>query len=96
MEPRAGAGILSTDAKVPILPVLIEGSDVLLSPLRPGFRFGKIRMSFGEPIYPKHHNHAQVLENWKQSIQRLQQEGGLGRSETGPYRLNSVEQGGCR
>ena len=74
MEPRQGAAILSRLANIPIIPVLIEGSENLLSHLRPGFRFCKIRLTFGTPLDPENADPGILLRNWKQAILQLQQE----------------------
>ncbi|MGH9857346.1 MAG: lysophospholipid acyltransferase family protein [Acidobacteriota bacterium] len=74
LEPRDGAAILSKQANIPILPVFIEGSENLLSPVRPGFRFCKIKIAFGDPIEPAAADPAELLQNWKRAIVQLQQE----------------------
>jgi 1-acyl-sn-glycerol-3-phosphate acyltransferase len=74
MEPRDGAAILSKQAGVPIIPVLIEGSENLLSHIRPGFRLCKIRIMFGNPIEPETGDHLDLLETWKRAIIQLQRE----------------------
>ena len=74
MEPRQGAAILSKQSGIPIIPVLIEGSENLLSHLRPGFRFSKIRLTFGAPIGPDSADHPGLLQNWKRAIVQLQRE----------------------
>ena len=74
MEPRQGAAILAKQANIPIIPVLIEGSENLLSHLRPGFRFCKIRLTFGTPIAMDAPDHAALLQNWKEAILQLQRE----------------------
>ena len=71
MEPRSGAGILSTQADVPIVPVLIEGSQNLLSRLRPGFRLCRIRVMIGKPLYPHVMDSREVLNDWKNTIVAL-------------------------
>jgi 1-acyl-sn-glycerol-3-phosphate acyltransferase len=75
MEPRNGVALLSQQGSIPIVPVLIEGSENLLSHLHPGFRFCKIRLTFGEPIEPGACDQAELLQNWKRAIVQLQQEG---------------------
>ena len=73
MEPREGMAILAKQARIPIIPVRIEGSENLLSHLRPGFRFSKIRITFGDPIDPDSQDHAEVLQNWRRAVLQLQQ-----------------------
>jgi 1-acyl-sn-glycerol-3-phosphate acyltransferase len=74
MEPRDGAAILSKQANIPIIPVFIEGSENLLSHLRPGFRFCKIKITFADPIQPEAADPAELLQNWKRAIVQLQRE----------------------
>ncbi len=71
MEPRDGAAILSIQANVPIIPVLIEGSQSMLSRIRPGFRFCKIRVTFGKPLRPQGKTCSELLKEWTEAINDL-------------------------
>ncbi|MCI0413515.1 1-acyl-sn-glycerol-3-phosphate acyltransferase [bacterium] len=73
MEPRDGAGILSTQTDAPIIPVLIEGSQNLLSRLRPGFRLCSIRATIGKPLHPQGKECREVLDDWKRAIHGLRE-----------------------
>jgi 1-acyl-sn-glycerol-3-phosphate acyltransferase len=78
MKPKLGTGILSCESNAPILPVLIEGAENVLSPLHPRFHFCKIKLRFGDSIFASrdHHisakNYAQAMERWEQAILRMQ------------------------
>jgi 1-acyl-sn-glycerol-3-phosphate acyltransferase len=72
MEPREGAGILSAQTNAPIVPVLIQGSQNLLSRLRPGFRLCSIRAMIGKPLHPQGRQSREVLNDWKEAIIELQ------------------------
>ncbi len=47
LPPKAGIGVLAREGKVPIVPTYISGSNELPSVF---FRFGRVRVIFGEPI----------------------------------------------
>lgn len=80
MKPRLGSGILSCEAAAPILPVLIQGATGVLSPHHPGFRFCKIKLEIGEPIFPPadnagaSKNYQHTLELWTQAILQMQRD----------------------
>jgi 1-acyl-sn-glycerol-3-phosphate acyltransferase len=71
MEPREGAGILATQTHVAIVPVLIEGSQNLLSRLHPGFRLCAIRATIGKPFHPCGKDSKEVMNDWKKAIVAL-------------------------
>ncbi|HVY55998.1 MAG TPA: 1-acyl-sn-glycerol-3-phosphate acyltransferase, partial [Thermodesulfobacteriota bacterium] len=52
MKPRIGAGLLSVENNVPIVPVYIDGAWETLSPVRPGLRFPKVNLTVLDPIEP--------------------------------------------
>jgi len=52
MKPRIGAGLLSVENGVPILPVYIDGAWKTLSPLNPGLRFPAVTLTVLDPIEP--------------------------------------------
>ena len=52
MKPRIGAGLLSVENGVPIVPVYIEGAWKTLSPLNPGLRFPAVTLTVLDPIEP--------------------------------------------
>ncbi len=52
MKPRIGAGLLSVENGVPIVPVYIEGAWKSLSPLNPGLRFPAVTLTVLDPIEP--------------------------------------------
>lgn len=78
LKPRLGSGILSCEASAPILPVLIHGATGVFSPHHPGFRFCKIKLEIGEPIFPPTDqadpptNYQRTLELWTQAILQMQ------------------------
>jgi 1-acyl-sn-glycerol-3-phosphate acyltransferase len=78
MPARMGVGILSVEARVPIIPILIEGAANTLSPLHPGFRFAKVNIVVGDPIEPpEEENHSRELyqnacERWKEAVEELE------------------------
>jgi 1-acyl-sn-glycerol-3-phosphate acyltransferase len=81
LKPRLGAGILACEAATPILPVCIEGTSATLSPRHPGFRFCRLMVKVGLPIYPQLHskdsemNYAEILQRWSNAIRKMQNEG---------------------
>jgi long-chain acyl-CoA synthetase len=50
MKPRIGAGLLSVENGVPIVPVYIEGALKTLSPINPGLRFPAVTLTVMDPI----------------------------------------------
>jgi long-chain acyl-CoA synthetase len=50
MKPRIGAGLLSVENGVPIVPVYIDGALKTLSPINPGFRFPAVTLTVMDPI----------------------------------------------
>jgi long-chain acyl-CoA synthetase len=78
MPARMGVGILSVEAKVPIIPILIEGASNTLSPLHPGFKFAKVNIVVGDPIEPpRQTDHSRVLYHevcvrWKDAVEKLE------------------------
>ena len=78
--PRLGAGILACELKVPIVPILIEGSIETLSPSKPKFRPCPIRISVGETIYPPESqpsgkDYQEMMDQWEQTILKLKASG---------------------
>jgi 1-acyl-sn-glycerol-3-phosphate acyltransferase len=74
MRTRAGARILTSEAQVPMIPVLIEGSLNLWSPIHPGFRPCKIRIRVGDAIFPdcdSSKEDTSVLLRWRESLVQL-------------------------
>ncbi|MGB7292702.1 MAG: AMP-binding protein [Thermodesulfobacteriota bacterium] len=78
MPARMGVGILSVEAKVPIIPILIEGAANTLSPLHPGFKFAKVNIVVGDPIEPPREiDHSrelyqEVCARWKDAVEKLE------------------------
>jgi len=78
MPARMGVGILSIEARVPIIPILIEGASDTLSPRHPGFKFAKVSVVIGDPIEPpEEENHPRELyqnacERWKEAVEELE------------------------
>jgi long-chain acyl-CoA synthetase len=78
MPARMGVGILSVEAKVPIIPILIEGAANTLSPLHPGFKFAKINIVVGDPIEPpvemdhSRELYQEVCARWKDAVEKLE------------------------
>lgn len=70
MRPRRGMKILSEQTGVPVVPVLIRGGENVLSNFHPGFRFCKISLTIGFPIYA---NEGDILETWRKTILRMQE-----------------------
>lgn len=83
MPARLGVGILSVQAGVPVIPILIAGASDTLSPLHPGFKFAKVRIVVGDPIGPPREvDHSRemyedVCVKWKDAVEKLQNQ--LGR-----------------
>jgi len=50
---KRGVGFLSYHAKVPVVPTLIEGSHIALPRGKRWISLAKVRVTFGEPIYPQ-------------------------------------------
>ena len=80
-KPSIGAGILSVEAGVPIVPVLIQGAVNSLSNLRPGFRFCKIRIVVGSPLWPpahregtETHTYQEMVDRWYRAIRTMKGE----------------------
>ncbi len=84
MPARMGVGILSVEAGVPIVPILIDGASDTLSPLHPGFRFAKVKIVVGDPIEPPgevDHSREQYQEacgRWKEAVEKLENRLGRG------------------
>ncbi|MEE9252777.1 MAG: AMP-binding protein [Thermodesulfobacteriota bacterium] len=82
MKPRPGAGILSVEAGVPVVPVYIKGADNILSPVRPGFRLTKISLYVGEPIEPPPgaaspmESYGEMMSSWERAVRGLRDEAG--------------------
>ena len=80
MPARMGVGILSVEAKVPIIPILIEGAANTLSPLHPGFKFAKVNIVVGDPIEPpgeidhSRELYQEVCARWKDAVEKLENE----------------------
>ena len=78
MPARMGVGILSVEARVPIIPILIEGAANTLSPLHPGFRFAKVNIVVGDPIEPpaefdhSRELYQEVCVRWKDAVEELE------------------------
>ncbi len=81
MKPRLGVGILSCETKVPIVPVLIEGTVKTLSPQEPRFRFCKVRLVIGNPIEPPMgvtpamEDYQSMVDRWEEVMLHLQGKG---------------------
>lgn len=52
MNPRIGAGLLSVENGVPIVPIYIDGALKTLSPINPGLRFPAVTLTVLDPIEP--------------------------------------------
>jgi 1-acyl-sn-glycerol-3-phosphate acyltransferase len=52
MTPRIGAGLLSVENGVPIVPIYIDGALKTLSPINPGLRFPAVTLTVLDPIEP--------------------------------------------
>ncbi|MDA2919454.1 AMP-binding protein [Desulfobacterota bacterium AH_259_B03_O07] len=80
MQPRIGAGILSVEARVPIVPILIEGATSTLSPIHPELRFPKVSVIVGDPIEPQisgdhpRDNYQSIVDQWKDAVLALENE----------------------
>jgi long-chain acyl-CoA synthetase len=78
MAARMGVGILSVEAKVPMIPILIEGAANTLSPLHPGFKFAKVSIVVGDPIEPPRQTghsrelYQEVCARWKDAVEKLE------------------------
>ncbi len=78
MPARMGVGVLSVEARVPIVPILIDGASNTLSPLHPGFRFAKVKIVVGDPIEPPRkidHSrelYQEVCASWKDAVENLE------------------------
>jgi 1-acyl-sn-glycerol-3-phosphate acyltransferase len=51
-RPKSGIGMVAARAKVPIIPVLIEGTGQVLPRQRRGFKFHPVLIKFGPPVDP--------------------------------------------
>jgi acyl carrier protein len=73
-----GMDKISVEAKVPIIPILIEGAANTLSPLHPGFNFAKINIVVGGPIEPpveidhSRELYQEVCARWKDAVEKLE------------------------
>ena len=89
MPARMGVGILSVEAKVPIIPILIEGASNTLSPLHPGFKFAKVNIVVGDPIDPPRRTdhsrelYEEVCVRWKDAVEKLDNQLRRGPGKTG-------------
>jgi 1-acyl-sn-glycerol-3-phosphate acyltransferase len=78
MKPRAGAGLLSVENGVPIVPVYIDGAYKTLSPLNPGLRFPAVTLTVMDPIEPprgegeKNELYETTLERWLSDMKHME------------------------
>ncbi|MEW6143411.1 MAG: AMP-binding protein [Thermodesulfobacteriota bacterium] len=78
MKPRAGAGLLSVENGVPIVPVYIEGALKTLSPLNPGLRFPTVTLTVMDPIEPargdreKNELYETTLSRWLSDMKEME------------------------
>jgi 1-acyl-sn-glycerol-3-phosphate acyltransferase len=78
MPPRPGAGILCVATGAPIVPILIEGAINTLSHLHPEFKFAKVQIIVGNPIYPAttgnntRDQYEDMMDKWKEAMVELQ------------------------
>jgi 1-acyl-sn-glycerol-3-phosphate acyltransferase len=78
MDPRPGAGILSVETGTPIVPILIEGAINTLSHLNPQFKFAKVQIIIGDPIYPvierdnMRVRYEYMMDKWKEALLDLE------------------------
>ncbi len=74
MPARPGAGILSVESGAPIVPILIDGAVNTLSHLHPEFKFAKVRIVVGDPIYPtavgdnRKDGYQLITHKWEKSL----------------------------
>ncbi|MBI2485885.1 MAG: AMP-binding protein [Deltaproteobacteria bacterium] len=78
MPPRPGAGILCVETGAPIVPILIEGAINTLSHLHPEFKFAKVQIIVGDPIYPAtagdstRDQYEDMMDKWKEALLELE------------------------
>lgn len=81
-RPRPGTGIVACEAQVPIVPVIFQGSRVLLSHEHAGLAPGRIRIVIGDPIPPppkKKFTKADYrahMDKWYAAVTKLEEEWG--------------------
>ena len=78
MKPRIGAGLLSVENDVPIVPVYIDGAWKTLSPLNPGLRFPGVTLTVLDPIEPargdqdKNELYNVTVERWLAAVKEFE------------------------
>ncbi|HEX9021253.1 MAG TPA: 1-acyl-sn-glycerol-3-phosphate acyltransferase, partial [Nitrospirota bacterium] len=61
-EFKKGVGIIARELNIPIIPVVLRGTDAMLAP---GMRFprpAKISVSFGKPVYPEGRDYEGIVQ----------------------------------
>lgn len=78
MNPRIGAGLLSVENGVPIVPIYIYGASKTLSPLNPGLRFPAVTLTVLDPIEPaggdqdKNDLYKTTVDGWLRAMEEIE------------------------
>ena len=78
MNPRIGAGLLSVENGVPIVPIYIDGALKTLSPLNPGLRFPAVTLTVLDPIEPagggqdKNDLYKITVDGWLRAMEEIE------------------------
>jgi long-chain acyl-CoA synthetase len=78
MNPRIGAGLLSVENGVPIVPIYIDGASKTLSPINPGLRFPAVTLTVLDPIEPaggdrdKNDLYRITVDGWLRAVEEIE------------------------
>lgn len=78
MNPRIGAGLLSVENGVPIVPIYIDGASKTLSPINPGLRFPAVTLTVLDPIEPaggdrdKNDLYRITVDGWLRAVEEFE------------------------
>lgn len=78
MNPRIGAGLLSVENGVPIVPIYIDGALNTLSPINPGLRFPAVTLTVLDPIEPaggdrdKSDLYKKTVDGWLRAVEEIE------------------------
>lgn len=80
IKPRIGAGLLSVENGVPIVPVYIDGAWKTLSPVHPGLSFPGVTLTVLDPIQPaggkedKNELYNITVERWLDAVKNVEED----------------------
>jgi len=72
MQPfQLGLGIMVKELGLPVVPIKITGTDQVLPPEAHFPKRGKVTVTFGEPIYFRFEEPAEIVETARLAVERL-------------------------